>query len=143
MKLLGLFITISFTKDERRLFQSLDDYGEPFCAQQYTRESCLFICSNSNLLISLIPPNRLNFWTFTQLWHYSVIPCLSSGLAESNKILPMFVLVSRLFGDFESLAFFENGGTNLALKQSTRTFLVNFSKVQQLSNNFSKKWRQT
>ena len=39
-----------------------------------------------------------------------VIPCLSSGLAKIDKIMSMFVLVSWLFGYFESLAFFENGG---------------------------------
>ena len=39
----------------------------------------------------------------------------------------------------ESLAFFENRGIKLAQKQSDRMFLVNFSKVQQLSNNFVKK----
>ena len=29
------------------------------------------LCSNSNHLISLIPPSCLKFWTFTQLWHYN------------------------------------------------------------------------
>ena len=29
------------------------------------------LCSNSNHLISLIPPNCLKFWTFTQLWYYT------------------------------------------------------------------------
>ena len=33
----------------------LVDYDAPFCEQQYTRGSC-YICSNSNHLISLIPP---------------------------------------------------------------------------------------
>ena len=57
----------------------------------------------------------------------SVIPCLSSGLAKTNKIMPMFVLFSRLLGDFESLTFFfKNGGTNLTSKQSNRIFLFNF-----------------
>ena len=46
----------------------------------------------------------------------SVVPCLSTGLAKNDKIMSMFVLFSRLFGHFESLAFFENGGTNLTPK---------------------------
>ena len=46
----------------------LDDYDEPFCEQQYMHGSCLFVYSNSNPLISVIPPSRL---TFTQLWYYS------------------------------------------------------------------------
>ena len=37
----------------------------------------------------------------------SVMPCLSSGLAKNNKVMSIF---SRLFGHFESLAFFELGG---------------------------------
>ena len=49
----------------------------------------------------------------------SVIPCLSSGLAKNNKIVSMFVLFSLLFGHFESLAFFENGGQTL--HQSSKT----------------------
>ena len=36
----------------------------------------------------------------------SVVPCLSTGLAKNDKIMSMFVLFSRLFGHFESLAFF-------------------------------------
>ena len=69
----------------------------------------------------------------------TVIPYLSRGLGKNNKIMSMFVLFSRLFGHFESLALFRKWGTNLALKQSNKMFLVNFSKVQQLSNLFQKK----
>ena len=36
-------------------FSQLDDYDEPFCEQQYTDGPCLFVCSNSNPLMSLIP----------------------------------------------------------------------------------------
>ena len=61
----------------------------------------------------------------------SVIPCLSSGLDKSYKIMSMFVLFSWLFGHFESLAVLINGGTNVTPKQSKRVFLVNFSKVKQ------------
>ena len=39
-----------------------------------------------------------------------VIPCFSTGLAENDKIMSMFVLFSRLFGNFESLAFFSKMG---------------------------------
>ena len=42
-------------------FSQLDDYDEPFCEQQYTHGSCLFVCSNSNPLISLIPRTASNF----------------------------------------------------------------------------------
>ena len=65
----------------------------------------------------------------------SVIPWLSSGLAKNNKIMSTFVLFSRLFDHFESLAFFENGGQTL--HQSTM-FLVNFSKSSQLREIFQK-----
>ena len=40
----------------------------------------------------------------------SVVPCLSTGLAKNDKIMSMFVLFSRLFGHFESLAFFQKWG---------------------------------
>ena len=66
----------------------------------------------------------------------SVIPGLSSGLAKYNKIMSTFVLFSRLFSNFESLAFFENRETNLTPKQSNTIFLGNISKVQQLNDNF-------
>ena len=62
----------------------------------------------------------------------NVVPYLSSGLAIKNKIISMFVLFSRLFGHFESLAFFNMGGQTL---HQSRVLL---SKVQQLSNNFLK-----
>ena len=70
----------------------------------------------------------------------SVMPCLSSGLAKNNKIMSMFVLFSRLFSHFESLAFFESGGgaTNLTPKQSNWISLVNFSKVQQFVTTIQK-----
>ena len=42
-------------------FSQVDDYGEPFCEQQYMHESCLFVCSNSDPLISLIPQTASNF----------------------------------------------------------------------------------
>ena len=63
----------------------------------------------------------------------SVIPCLSCGLAKNDKILCMFVLFSRLFGHFESLAFFRKWGTHLTPKQSNmikHDILVNFYKIQ-------------
>ena len=56
-----------------------------------------------------------------------VVPCLCSGMAKNNKIMSMFVLFSRLFGHFESLAFFEKGEINLTPKRSKRMFSVNFS----------------
>ena len=53
------------------------------------------------------------------VYAYHVWP---SGLAKSNIIMSMFVLFSWLFGYFESLAFFENGGTNLAPSSQTGFF---------------------
>ena len=41
----------------------------------------------------------------------SVIPCLSSGLAKIDKIMSMFVLVSRLFGHFDRLVIFKTFST--------------------------------
>ena len=58
----------------------------------------------------------------------NVVPCLSTGLAKNDKIMSIFVLFSRLFGHFESLAFFENGGTNLTPKQSNMIFWSNFER---------------
>ena len=40
----------------------------------------------------------------------SVVPCLSRGLAKNNKMTSMFVLFSRLFCHFKSLAFFSKMG---------------------------------
>ena len=64
----------------------------------------------------------------------SVIPCLSSGMAKNTKIMSMFVVYFRLFDHSESCDFFENKETNLI----TKHVLVSFSKIQQLSSNFSK-----
>ena len=52
----------------------------------------------------------------------SVVPCLPSGLAKNNKIMSMFVQLSRLFAVFKVWLFFENGKTNLTPKQSSRMF---------------------
>ena len=38
--------------------------------------------------------------------HQVMVPRLSSVLAKNNEIMSMFVLFSRFFGHFESLAFF-------------------------------------
>ena len=52
---------------------------------------------------------------------------MSSGLAKNNKIMSMFVQLSRLFLPFLRFGFFfENGETNLTPKQSSRISLVNF-----------------
>ena len=52
----------------------------------------------------------------------SVMLCLSTDLAKNDKIMSMFVLFLRLFGHFESLAFFPKWGTNLTPKQSNMIF---------------------
>ena len=69
-----------------------------------------------------------------------VVPCLFSGLAKNNKIMSMFVLFSRISWPFVKFGFFPNiGGENLSPKQSNRTFSINFSKMQQLSDTFLRK----
>ena len=52
----------------------------------------------------------------------SVMLCLSTDLAKNYKIMSMFVPFSGFFGHFESVAFFQNGGTNLTPKQSNVIF---------------------
>ena len=56
----------------------------------------------------------------------SVVPCLSTGLAKNDKIISMFVLFSRLFGYFESLAFFRKWGDKPYTKAVKRDNLVKF-----------------
>ena len=56
----------------------------------------------------------------------SVIPCLSTGLAKNDTIMSMFVLFFRLFGHFESLGFFQNGGRQTLHQSSQHDILVNF-----------------
>ena len=56
----------------------------------------------------------------------SVAPCLSTGLAKNHKIMSMFVLFSRLFGHFESLAFFRKWGDKPYPKAVKRDILVKF-----------------
>ena len=68
----------------------------------------------------------------------SMVPCLSTVLAKNDKITSMFVLFSRLFGHFESLAFFENGGTNLTPKQSNMIFRSNFERYNNKVASFQK-----
>ena len=56
-----------------------------------------------------------------------VVPCLSTGLAKNDKIMSMFVLFSRLFGHFESLAFFRKwGGGKPYTKAVKHDILVKF-----------------
>ena len=68
----------------------------------------------------------------------TVVPCLSNGLGKNNKLCPCLSYFPSFLRHLEKLAFFKNGGTNLTPKQSNRMLLVNVSKVQQLSSNFSK-----
>ena len=59
----------------------------------------------------------------------SVVPCLSTGLAKNDKIMSMFVLFSRLFGHFASLAFFSKmGRQTFTPKQSNMIFWSNFER---------------
>ena len=50
----------------------------------------------------------------------------------------MFALFPPFFGHFESLALFSEMGDKPYTKSVKQGILVNFSKVQQLSNNFQK-----
>ena len=60
-----------------------------------------------------------------------MVRCLSSGFAEIDNIISMFVLFSPAFGHFESLGFFsKNGGTILREKKSNRMITVNFEKYK-------------
>ena len=63
----------------------------------------------------------------------SVVPFLSSGLVKNGEIMSMFVLFSRLFSYFESLAFSENGGKKPYTKAINRMFSVNFQWCNNLS----------
>ena len=56
----------------------------------------------------------------------SVVPCLSTGLAKNDKIMSMFVLFSRLFDHFESLAFFRKWGDKPYNKAVKHDILVKF-----------------
>ena len=58
----------------------------------------------------------------------SVVPCLSSGLAKSSKIMSVIVV-----------GFFRKRGDTGYTKAVKKMFSVNFTEVQQLNNNFSKK----
>ena len=60
LEALGNFLSpLVLQKMKEGYFSQLDDYDEPFCEQQYTHGSCSFVCSDSNPLISLIPPEPL------------------------------------------------------------------------------------
>ena len=61
MTLLRFFVTISLRKINEDDLNERDDYGVPFSEQQYTHGSCYIFRLNANPLISLIPPNGLNF----------------------------------------------------------------------------------
>ena len=64
----------------------LDHYDEPFYQLQYTHGFCLFVCSNSNPLISLIPPNCFKFQTFTQLWYYKSKKLYREFIRQANGL---------------------------------------------------------
>ena len=65
----------------------------------------------------------------------STIPCLSSGFAKGNEIMSLFVLFPAFL---KVWLFSKMGGQTLHQSSQTRMLLVNFSKVQQLSNNFQR-----
>ena len=56
----------------------------------------------------------------------SVVPCLSSGLANYNKMMSMFVLFSRLFCHFENLAFCRKWKDKPYIKAVKQDVSVNF-----------------
>ena len=53
-----------------------------------------------------------------------VVPCLSSGLAKNNKIMSMFVQLSRLFLPFLWFGFFSKMGRQ-TLHQSSQAGCFN------------------
>ena len=57
-----------------------------------------------------------------------VVLCLSSGLAENKKIMSMFVLFSRLFRHFGSLAFFRKCGDKAHTKAVKQDVFSQFLK---------------
>ena len=65
--LLRLFVTVSLRKINEDNLNERDNYGVPFSKKQYTYGSFISLYLNINLLISLIPPNRLKFQTFSQV----------------------------------------------------------------------------
>ena len=56
-------------------------------------------------------------------------------LGKNNKIMSMFVLFSRFFGHFKSLAFLRKWGDKPNTKTVKQGVFSQFSEVQQLSNN--------
>ena len=81
VKLLGLSITINFTKDKKNI-SKLGDYDVPFCEQQYMHGSCyiyLYKFESFGQLVTpppspfppsplpLPPPKLPQIYTFTQL----------------------------------------------------------------------------
>ena len=58
----------------------------------------------------------------------SVVPCLSSGLAKNNKIMSMFVQLSRPFLPFLRFGFFSKMGSRdkPCTKAVKHNVLVNF-----------------
>ena len=68
----------------------------------------------------------------------SVVPCLSSGLAKNNKIMSMFVQLSRLFSVSKVWLFFENGETNLHQSSQAGCFLSIFIRYNNKITIFQK-----
>ena len=68
----------------------------------------------------------------------SVIPCLSSGLAENNKLCPCLSYFPGIFGHFQKLAFFRKWGVKPYIKRVKNYAFTQFFNVPQLSDNFSK-----
>ena len=58
MKLLRLFITISFTKDEKGNVTQLHDYNAPLCEEQYTHGSCCISLFKFKSFDQFNPPER-------------------------------------------------------------------------------------
>ena len=57
----------------------------------------------------------------------SVIPCLSNGLAENNKIMSMYFLFFRLFWPFYKFGFFRKWGDKpYTIHNSTSPFNDSF-----------------
>ena len=90
----------------------LGNYDAPFYEQQYTYGSCYISLFKFKSFDQLIPPpNCLKFKTFTQLWHYSMVLCLSSGLAKNNKIVSCLSYFPGFFWPFWKCLKWGGGGS--------------------------------
>ena len=78
VKLLRLLSPLILQKMKEDNINQLDDYDEPFCELQYSVGLVISLCSNSNHLMSLIPPKLPQILDI-----YSVVALYSIDLLNS------------------------------------------------------------